>query len=93
MARPKGKARLALHAEPKKPFVENIKVSKKQAQLITDLETQINALGQQRQTVLNTIAAAAQHDGECHFIGPKQGGENFYVVLQPVMPADPGKEG
>lgn len=91
MSRSKGKDRLAL---VKPAAVENVRVSRKQAAMITDLETQITALANQRQTVLNTIAAAAQYDGPCNFVGLRQVGEHFYVVLKPIeAAADPVPEG
>lgn len=96
MARAKGKARtMALVKDAAKELpAENVKISRKQAQIITDLEAQITALTNQRQTVLNTIAAAAKYDGMCNFVGLRQVGENFYVVLKPIASApDPVPEG
>lgn len=88
MSRLKGKDRKLTLAKP--TAVENVKISRKQAAMISDLEAQIKMLADQRQTVLNTIAAAAQYDGPCHFVGLRQVGDNFYVVLKPIEDPAPG---
>lgn len=73
-----------------------VAITAKQLKMCREVEAQASAAIQQRQTVLNTIAAAADFDGVCDFRGfkelPDGSGMLLLVPLKVKQPETPAKE-